>query len=340
MELRRCVVGVDLGGTNVRAQAMFEDGTEAGPRFENPSRAQQGTQAILNSVIDTVNQAAAAAEEKPIAIGLAIPGHTDNDAGIVRWSPNFGEEIDGVFHMWINVPIRDTIMRGTGLPVHMANDANSAAVGEYMYGSGEGMASCLVLLTLGTGVGGGVVMSPASVMGQSSGPLLLLGGNKGGAELGHTLIRQGGLDCNAGSYGALEAYCQRDSIIRRAIHFLNRGRQSIIWDMIEGDLSKVTPKLLSEAADKGDFVARDVWREVGVALGAGIGSLINVFAPEVFAIGGQISKAGPWLLEPAIVEARYVAIPSLYSECRIVVAQQNEDAGLLGSAAIALQMTK
>lgn len=334
------MVGVDLGGTNVRAQAMYADGTEAGPRYENPSRAQHGTQAILDSVVSTVTQAAENAAAKPEAIGLAIPGHIDNHTGIVRWSPNFGETVDGVFHQWFDVPVRAPIERGTGLPVRMANDANCAALGEYMYGSGRGEAKCLVLLTLGTGVGGGVVMGSTSLMGDARGPQLLIGGNQGGAELGHTLIRQGGADCNAGSYGALEAYCQRDSIIKRAIHRLNRGRQSIIWDMIEGDLSKVTPKLLSEAADQGDFVARDVWREVGEALGAGIGSLMNVFAPDIFAIGGQISKAGQWLLEPAIIEARYIAIPSLYSDCRIVVAEQNEDAGLLGSAAIALELKR
>jgi glucokinase len=332
----RCVIGVDLGGTNVRAQALWEDGSDAGVRIEQPSRAQEGREAVIASVAEAVGKAAESAQAEPLAVGLAIPGHVDDDAGSIRWSPNFGEEIDGVFHPWRNVPVKDDLVSLVGRPIVMGNDANCAALGEYMFGSGKGKANCLVMLTLGTGVGGGVVMSPRSLMGQASGPLLLIGGNKGGAELGHILLLRGGLDCNAGSYGALEAYCQRDSIVTRALHKVRRKPDSMIFDLVQGDLSKVTPKVVAEAANAGDFQAQDVLRDVGEWLGAGIGSLINVFAPDVFAIGGQIAKAGRYLLEPAINEARYVAIPSLFEDCRIGVADQQDDAGLLGGAALAI----
>lgn len=340
MSSRRCVVGVDLGGTNVRAQALFADGTPAGPRIQSPSEAQDGSAAIFEAVSQAIQNAIHAAEVKPDAVGMAIPGHVDNDEGVVIWSPNFGEYRQGVFYSWRDVPFRSEIEKSISLPILIGNDANCAALGEYMFGSGRGSASAFVLLTLGTGVGGGVVLSPQSVMGKAEGPLLLLGGNKGGAELGHTLIRQGGLDCNAGSYGALEAYCQRDSIVKRAIHRLRRGRESMLWQLIENDLSRLTPEVVSKAADQGDAVAQDIWREVGVALGAGIGSLINVFAPEVFAIGGQIAKAGKWLMEPAKTEARYIAIPSLYDATQIVTAEHIQDAGLLGAAAMALESMK
>jgi glucokinase len=339
MSNRRCVIGVDLGGTNVRAQALYEDGTPAGDRHEQPSNAQQGREQILTSLTTTIRQAQHSAAVEPEAVGLALPGHIDDESGQVIWSPNFGQQIDSVFHCWNNVQIKQPLEAAAGIPVFMANDANCAAIGEYKFGTGRDEASCLVLLTIGTGVGGGIVLRPQSVMGQATGSLLLLGGNKGGAELGHILIRQGGLDCNAGSYGALEAYCQRDAIIKRAIYRLRRGRSSAIWDIVEGDLSLITPKVLADAADQGDHVAIDIWREVGVSLGAGIGSLINVFSPEVFAIGGQIAKAGKWLIEPAILEAKYVAIPSLFSDTKIVVAEQIDDAGVLGGAAIALEMT-
>ncbi len=333
----RCAIGVDLGGTNVRAAAIHEDGSPAGTRFENPSRAQEGATATLEALASTIQQAIAAAEQPPTAVGIAIPGHIDDAAGMVRWAPNFGREERGVFHFWQDVPIREPLSRHIDLPIVMGNDANLAALGEYRFGTGKGSAACLVMLTVGTGIGSGVVMQPTALHGDAHGPLILLGGNKGGAEIGHMVVHHNGLDCSAGSYGALEGYCQRDSIIRRAQHKLARGRESKIRDLVEGDLAQVTPRILTLAAEQGDDLAIEVWNEVGEFLGVGIGNCINIFAPDILAVGGQISKAGEFLLGPARRSARNVAIASLWKDCRIVQAEQIADAGLLGAAALALE---
>ncbi|MBS1708283.1 MAG: ROK family protein [Armatimonadetes bacterium] len=333
----RCVVGVDLGGTNVRAQALYEDGSPAGSRFENESLAQRGTERILDQVALTVKQAVSASATPPLGVGMAIPGHIDDAAGVVRWAPNFGETIDGVFHYWQNVPMKADLEARTGTKITMANDANAAAMGEYMFGSGEGKANCLVMLTLGTGIGGGVVLGPRSVQGSVTGPLLLVGGNMGGVELGHTTVLRGGLDCNAGTYGAVEAYCQRDAIIRRVTHKMRRGRQTVLFEYAEGDIAKVTPKMLSQAAAEGDALSLEVWREFGEWLGAGVANFINIFAPDKLAIGGQVAKAHPYFMDALKNEAQNSAIPSLFGDCSIVIAQHMEDAGLLGGAALALQ---
>ncbi|HMS57106.1 MAG TPA: ROK family protein, partial [Fimbriimonadaceae bacterium] len=195
--------------------------------------------------------------------------------------------------------------------------------------------NCLVMLTVGTGIGGGVVLGPQSVQGGASGPLVLLGGNKGGAELGHCVVSYQGLDCNAGSYGSLEAYCQRDSIVQRAVHRLKRHRSSILRALCDNDFSTLTPLMLTEAAHQGDELALEVWDEVGTFLGVGIGTYINVFAPDVFAIGGQIAKAGDLLLVPASKAARNVAIPSLFADTTICQAERIDDAGMIGGAAVA-----
>ncbi|MBS1715972.1 MAG: ROK family protein [Armatimonadetes bacterium] len=332
-----CVIGVDLGGTNVRAMALAPDGTVTGERYEGPSFAQEGTRRIVTAVSDAVRTVASGCGRTVKGVGMAVPGHIDDAAGLVRWAPNFGTTVDGLFHYWKDVPLKSLLADESGFPIVLGNDANCAALGEYAYGSGKNSANCLVLLTLGTGIGGGVVMAPSAVQGRAAGPLLLLGGNKGGAELGHVTVARGGLDCNAGSYGAIEAYCQRDSIVRRAQHKLKRGRESLLSDIVGDDLGCLTPRHLSEAADRGDGLAIEVWREVGEYLGTGMGSFINVFAPDVLAIGGQVSKAGKWILGPAIAEARNVAIPSLFEDCRIVLAEQTEDAGILGAAALAWQ---
>jgi len=338
--MQHCVIGVDLGGTNVRAQAFFEDGTPAGAKFENPSRAQLGTAAILDSVASTVRQAIASASAKAESVGLAIPGHVDNKHGVVRWSPNFGEEVKGIFEPWKDVPIREPLQKYLDIPLFMDNDANMAALGEYRYGCGQNKAKAFVMITMGTGIGGGVILSPDSVIGEASGPLILVGGNHGGAELGHIVVNKDGLDCNAGTYGTVEAYCQRDAIIRRAQFKLMRGRVSMLNDLCEGDSSKITPRLIFEASEQGDEVAREVFSEVGEILGVGIANYINIFAPDVLAIGGQVSKAGKYILEPAIHSARNNAITSLFNDCHIQLAQKVEDAGMLGGAALAIEGLK
>ncbi|HWD40607.1 MAG TPA: ROK family protein [Fimbriimonas sp.] len=337
----KCVIGVDLGGTNVRAGAFFEDGSEAGQSFQNPSYGQSGVEKVIDAIASTVAQAVEASSQKPEAVGLAIPGHIDDVEGVVRWAPNFGETLEGVFNFWTNVPVRELLEpKLGGLKVHMDNDANMAALGEYRFGSGKNSAKCLVMLTLGTGIGGGVIMSPDAVLGDARGPLILVGGNKGGAELGHTIVQYQGVDCRAGEYGSIEGYCGRDAIITRAQHRLVRGRESILREMLGKDYSKLTPLMLSQAAAKGDELSIEVWEEVGTMLGVGIANFINIFAPDIVAIGGNVARAGDLLLKPAIKTARNIAIKSLFDDARILVAEQIDDAGMLGGAALALEALK
>lgn len=342
----KIVIGVDLGGTNVRACAYYEDGSPASEKFSNPSNAQEGTQKIFDAISSTILQASSSCGKKIDQVGMAIPGFVDDPAGVIRWAPNFGETVDGVFRYWENVNVREAIEKSTGIPLHMGNDANLAALGEYRFGSGKAKARCLVMLTVGTGIGGGVVFGMHSLLGQpaepdgSYRPLVLLGGNQGGAELGHAVFHRDGLDCNTGAYGAIEGYCRRDAIVRRAQHRIQRGRKSIMRDLVQGDISKLTPRHISEAAEKGDDLAIEVYREVGTYLGNAIGSFINVFAPDIVAIGGQIAKSGEFLLGPARLEAQNVAIPALFEFAKIQVAEQIDDAGLLGGAALAHEATK
>lgn len=320
----------------MRARAYFGDGAPAGERISNPSCAQEGVEATLEAVERTARAAIDHADGPVEAVGMAIPGHIDDARGLVRWAPNFGRTVEGVFENWTDVQVKAPLERSLGVPVKMDNDANLAALAEYRFGTGRNRARCLVMLTLGTGIGGGVVLAPEAFVGEVEAPLLLVGGNKGGAELGHIVVQHGGLDCNAGSYGALEAYCQRDAIVARAVHRLKRGRPSSVREAVDGDWSKVTPLVLAEAAHAGDELALEVWAEVGTYLGAGIGTCINVFAPDVVALGGQVANVGDPLLKPAIASARNVAIPSLFADATIQIAEQIDDAGLLGGAALAM----
>jgi glucokinase len=134
---RRCVLGVDLGGTNVRACAYFEDGTAASEKFSAPSYAQSGLESLVESVLSVISRAAENAEGSVEAVGLAIPGHIDDAAGLVRWAPNFGHELDGVFYSWEDVPLKSVLAVRSGLSIVTGNDANLAALGEYRFGSGR-----------------------------------------------------------------------------------------------------------------------------------------------------------------------------------------------------------
>ncbi len=331
---------MDLGGTNVRAQAIYEDGSPAGEYKKNSSHAQQGTEAIIDSVVNTIREAISVAEGEVVGVGMAVPGHIDDRAGLVRWAPNFGREVEGVFISWKDVPLKKLLHDQVQLPVNMGNDANLAALGEYRFGVGQNKARCLVLITIGTGIGGGVVLAPASVMGQATGPMVLVGANAGGAELGHIIIQNGGLDASAGTYGSLEAYCQRDAIVKRAQYKLQREpdlRGSKLWSLVEGNLARITPQIIAIAAEHGDEIALDTYAEIGTFLGVGVGSFINVFAPDILAIGGQIAKAGDCLMGPLKKSAKNTAIPTLFEGCEITLAELVDDAGILGAAALAFE---
>lgn len=331
------VVGVDLGGTNVRAQVFAENGDAKGDRIEIESLAQNGIEACLDAVADAIEAAVKASSSRPTAVGIAIPGHIDDESGYVRWAPNFGIEIDGVFHYWEDVSFRGPLSKRVTLRIHMGNDANLAALGEYKFGSGKNSAKCLVMITVGTGIGGGVVLSPSAVQGKAGGPLLLVGGNKGGGELGHTIIQMEGLDSTAGAFGTIEAYCNRDAIIHRTQNRLNRGVDSCILKLAGNDIAGVTPQVIGLAADQGDDLALQIWREFGAFLGTGLGSIINIFAPDAVAVGGQIAKSWPHFRESLLIAARDTAIPSLWKDCSVQQATQIEDAGLLGAAALAFE---
>ena len=317
-----CVVGVDLGGTNVRACAYLEDGTEAGPKFSNPSNAQQSVESVVDAVSLTITQAAQSAGRPIAGVGIGIPGHIDDVQGLVRWAPNFRMDVAKGDAIWRNVPLKSLVEKKSGFKLHTGNDANLAALGEYRFGLGRNSARCLVMITLGTGVGGGVILSQSAVHGKAGGPLVLVGGNQGGAELGHVCIDPVSPAFGSGAMGSLESFCGLFGIEGRA-----QAKGSGV----------VAPKALYEAAKAGDAVALEVWRETGHFLGLGLGSFINLFAPDVIAIGGQVAKAAEFFLDAAKESAKQVAIPTLFSDANIGVAERVEDAGILGAAALALE---
>ncbi len=343
--MARYVIGVDLGGTNVRAAVVDRQGAIGGEPVQQPSRAQEGFPATLEAILHTIEGAirsAGVARHAIQAIGMAVPGHIDTARGMVRWAPNFGEWREGLFHEWREIPLGEAVQQRVGIPVWMGNDANLAALGEYYYGTGHGQAKGLVMLTLGTGIGGGVVLTREQVQGNANwqGGALLIGAGGGAGELGHTIVLLSGPRCGCGAMGCIEALAKRDAIIERAREKVRREPNSLLAQLCAGDPTRITPKLVSEACEQGDPIAREIWEETGFYLGVAVASFINIFNPEVVAIGGQIAKAGAVLFDAIRRTARDYAIPTLLEMCRIVPAERIEDAGILGGAALAWQASQ
>jgi glucokinase len=322
------VVGVDLGGTNVRAATVDRDGKIVG-QARNPSEARLGADRVVDAVARTVRQAIADGERQEDeigAVGMAVPGHIDTRAGIIRWSPNFGEMKDGTFRMFVDVPFTGPVSDALGLAVGFGNDANVAALGEFRFGAGRHVQD-MVMFTLGTGLGSGVVVDGR----------LVIGATGGAVEFGHVTIVAGGQQCGCGNFGCLEAYCGTHAIVTRALKFLENGRPSLLGDRVRTDRFALTPKQIDEAARAGDEAAIRVLEETGYYLGIGCANAVQTFNPEVIVLGGGVRKAYG-LMEAAEVSMRRHAVYSLAHTCRLVQAELGEDAGVMGAAELAWRM--
>ena len=314
----RRYVGVDIGGTNIRAGVVDESGRILG-EARRPALAEAGLRAAVGRAIQAVEDAlgnAGLTARDVLAIGAGVPGAHRSQEGICVFSPNFADSR--------NVPVLAPIKDALGLPAFMLNDVAVATLGEHRFGAGRGC-SQMVMITLGTGIGGGAVIDGE----------LRVGHTEGFAEVGHMTIEPDGPFCNCGNRGCWEALAARDAIVARAITKIQRGRQTAIADTVEYRLGSITPALIGRCADEGDGVAIEVLAETGYYLGLGIVNLIQVLNPQVLVIGGGIAAVGRWLFEPITRTVRARAHMVAAATCRIVRAELGDDAGIIGGAVLA-----
>ncbi len=329
----RYVVGVDLGGTNVRASVLDADEKRLG-RAENSSEAKAGASRTVKCIGQAVRDAcknAGVSLNEIGAVGVAVPGHIDVPAGMVRWAPNFGENVNGSYVPYKNIPLRQMVEQELGIRMVMDNDANVAALGEFRYGAGRG-ARHLVMFTLGTGVGGGIIIDGE----------VLRGATGGAAEVGHIIIADGKGSSPNGPHGRLETLTGRDAIVERATLKMESGRDTILWQYVTGPEALqqfITPALLDEAAEQGDALARETLEEIGHLVGLGIASMVNVFNPEVVVMGGKISQSNT-LYNTALRTTKASAIGSILASARIVRAELGDDAGIMGASELAWRELK
>ena len=310
-------VGVDVGGTNVRAAVIDIDGKILGDQ-QDDAKADEGlavTQGQIIGVIEAAITSAGVAHEDIIGIGMGVPGRHNSADGIVIFSPNFKD--------WTNVQLLEPIAEHFGVACYMRNDVKTASLGEYRFGAGKGH-DWVVMITLGTGIGGSLIAKGN----------LMLGSGEGFAEVGHMTVLPEGRLCNCGNHGCWEAMAGRDAIIERAWKKLQTGRASLLGELVQYDLKKITPAEISTAANGGDALAKEVLEETAMWVGIGIANLIQLYNPEVLIIGGGIAQAGDMLFSAIqrTVNWRSKMVDS--SSTNIVPAALGGSAGVCGGAVL------
>jgi glucokinase len=309
-----CVIGVDLGGTKLLAGAV--DG-ELNVHHRAYRLARGDDQAaVLDRVVDAVAEVRAASEVEVLAVGFGIPSLIDQERGVAVTTPHLP---------LVDVPFRDIMAERLALPVVVDNDANCAMLAEHRAGAASGTRHA-VMLTLGTGIGGGIVVAGSLVHGAIG----------AAAELGHMTVDEDGPPCPSGcpNHGCLEALASGSALGREAERVARAVPESGLGQALAAG-REVTGALATELAHDGDPAARDVVALIGARLGIGVASLVNIFNPEVVVVGGGLIAAGDLLLEPARQVVRERALSPSKDIARVVPARFGAESGMLGAALMA-----
>ena len=312
----KIAIGIDIGGTSIKGGAITEEGKVL-DIFSLPVNKENNQEEVINDLIKAINcfiKDHNYNEKDLLGIGLGVPGSIDAKNGVVTYSNNLN---------WHELPLGKLISEGTGLPVRMTNDANAATLGEAKFGSGKKYRN-LIMLTLGTGVGGGIIIDGK-----------LYEGNMGkGAELGHAIIAMDGEECSCGEKGCLEAYASASALIRDTKKMMEEHKDSKLWDAAN-KISKVDARVAFMAEKEGDIYGHILVENYVKYLCIGLISFFNIFRPEAVVLSGGVANEGEYLLE----KIRRVCKEHHYGfrgtpEVEILTAELGYDSGKIGAAAL------
>ncbi len=309
------IIGVDLGGTYIKAGSVSKDGNLLN-KISIPSHAESGP----NAVVDQIAKAADEIRGKHpgdelIGVGIGAPGMVDLDGGTVKNPPNLAN--------WKVFRLGDEVSKKIRSRVEVENDANAAAVGEMKFGAAKDLKNFL-MITLGTGVGGGVVVDGKVFRGESG----------GAGEIGHTTVNMDGPLCGCGNHGCVEAYVGQRHLSKRVADQLKSHPNSLINTLLDGDPDNLEPKIISEAASQGDSFALQVWKETGTYVGTAVASAFNMFDLTILIIGGGVAKAGKPLFDSVEATVRERVLAPLKPHVKVLKAKLENSAGILGAAAL------
>ncbi|MBI3315354.1 MAG: ROK family protein [Candidatus Omnitrophica bacterium] len=312
---KKAAIGVDIGGGSVKFGLVTSHGRVL-ERGQFPTNPRGGKKLLFDQLVGQLRSLISGAQArhvKVVGVGLGAPGPIDVERGFIYFFPN----IPG----WKNTPIRAELERALRRPVFVDNDANGVALAEFLYGAGKGMRN-LIALTLGTGVGGGLVLNGRLFHGEAF----------SAAEIGHIVLDEKGSRCSCGNRGCLETYVGSGYFTAKVRRRLAAGEKSILsrW-LKEG--RELTPRLVAEAARKKDRFAILLWEETGERLGTALAGLTNVLNPDRIILGGGIAQNGSMIFDPVIRTLRKKAFPIAARSVRVVPAALGSESGFIGAAA-------
>ncbi|WP_246187924.1 ROK family protein [Paenibacillus tengchongensis] len=309
------IIGIDLGGTNIKA-GLYTEAYSPVAELSIPTEAAEGPEHVLARIRQAVGlllEQSGAGVQEIRCMGLGIPGLLDPDTGMSHFSPNFPG--------WEEVQVVHEMNRHYPFPAYIDNDVRVNLYGEWQFGAGRG-ADNLVLLTLGTGLGSGIIHNGK----------VLYGTTFSAGEIGHMNMYHSGRPCRCGSSGCLGRYVSAVGMTVTFKEKLAAGRESIIKEWTRGDEQAITAKLISEAYDAGDALAVEVMEETGTLLGFGLANVINLLNPQLIVIGGGMAAAGERLLRSVRETVNGHALKLSGGACRIVQAELGGRAGTVGAA--------
>lgn len=316
-------VGIDLGGTNISAGVVnenYEIIAKASTKTNCPRPASEIAEDMAKTAIEAVKKASLSMDQIEW-IGIGTPGIADNANGTIVYSNNLGFD---------NVPMAEYIHKYIDKPVYIENDANAAAYGEFVAGAAKNSRNA-VCITLGTGVGGGIIIDGK----------IYSGSNMVGAELGHTVLELNGPQCTCGRKGCFEVYSSATGLIRMSKEAMDADKNSIMWKLAAEKNGKVTARTSFDAMRAGDKSAKEVVDKYITYLAAGITNIINIFQPDVLCIGGGVCNEGdPLLLPVKEIVKKEVYTRTLAKNTEIVIAKLGNDAGIIGAAFLGNAVSK
>jgi glucokinase len=299
---KKYAIGIDLGGTNLRAALVSEEG-EIVRKIKKSS-----SDEIFGSLLESIEEVR---QSEIVGIGLGVAGIVDRKNGRVFSSPNL--------HAVEGIDLTHGIQQQFHVPVFLENDANLAALGEKVSGAGKNFDN-FVLMALGTGIGGGII---------HRGELLDFS-----AEVGHMSINSEAEKCPCGNTGCLENYASARAMIARAVAMLEKGTESILKECCKGSIYKITPEDIYNAALEGDTLSREILREAGKALGVGLATIMNILSPEAIILSGGLVGAWNIYVQEAIREASRRAYKDIFDSVKIIPSSLGDDAGVVGAASL------
>ncbi|WP_367926044.1 ROK family protein [uncultured Ruthenibacterium sp.] len=322
--MKRYTLGVDLGGTNIAVGLVDEayhiiDHLSRKTNLPRPES--EVEQSIAEICRELVERNHLSFEQDILWTGIGTPGSVNPNTGIIEFNANFG------YWDWHLTDAMEKLLPGK---VYIENDANAAAYGEYIAGGARGSRSAVVI-TLGTGIGSGIILDGK----------IFSGFNSAGAEIGHTVIEMDGRPCMCGRKGCWEKYASARALEEDTRAALEAHKDNIMWKMVDGDLKKVNAKTAFDAMRAGDTLATELVEQFVRYVACGLINVINIFQPEIICIGGGVSREGETLMAPLrkLVDEEDFARNSNH-RTKIVAAELHNDAGIIGAASLGRQNNK